>query len=230
MSRPAQIQFLSRFAAAYDPIVQLMGFTPLWQAVAEVAAPVPGERTLDVCTGTGGAALELARRGARVIGLDLAEGMLRRAHGKRINGTRPPSAVFVRMDARRLAFRDRSFPLVTCSMALHEMAAAERQEVLGEIRRVASDRVVIAEYHVPRARGRRLLFQAARFFEYAESDDFSSFIRRAVEERLQQAGFTVDAPRDVGAFRIWPCRVGRSTNGERAPFETAANEGASSER
>src|SRR5512143_2418786 len=184
MSRPTQIQFLSRFAAAYDPVVRFMGFTPLWKAVAEVAAPGRGEWTLDVCTGTGGAALELARRGARVVGLDLAAGMLRRARRKRSDA----APHFVRMDARQLAFADRAFPLVTCSMGLHEMAEAERTGALAEIARVASDRVVIAEYRVPRDARRRLLFRMSRAFEYAESDDFSSFMRRDLGARLEQAG------------------------------------------
>jgi len=208
MSRPAQIRFLSRVAAAYDPVVQLMGFAPLWDAVAEVAAPAPGEWTLDVCTGTGGAALELARRGARVIGLDLASGMLRQACRKRDDGgdATQGNPSFLRMDARRLAFADRSFPLVTCSMALHEMADDERSEVLAEIGRVARDRVVIAEYRVPRGR-KRFLFRAARFFEYAESDDFGSFVRSELSARLERAGLAIDTPRDVGGYRIWPCRV-----------------------
>ncbi len=209
MSRPAQIRFLSRLAAAYDPVVQFMGFAPLWDAVAEVAAPAPGEWALDVCTGTGGAALELARRGARVIGLDLASGMLRRARRKRDNGggalVENPS--FLRMDARRLAFADRSFSLVTCTMALHEMAEEERGQVLAEIGRVARDRVVVAEYRVPQGRRNGFLFRAARLFEYAESDDFGSFVRQELSARLQGAGFALDAPRDVGGYRIWPCRV-----------------------
>jgi ubiquinone/menaquinone biosynthesis C-methylase UbiE len=203
MSRPAQIQFLSRFASAYDPVVQLMGFAPLWRAIAEVSAPSPGECVLDVCTGTGGAALELARCGARVIGLDLAEGLLRRACRKRV-GSEP---LFVRMDARHLAFPDRAFPLVTCSMALHEMAEVERQQVLREIGRVARDRVVIAEYRVPADRARGMLFRASVLYEYIESDDFEHFVRCDFGGRLEQAGFAVDVPCDIGAYRIWPCRV-----------------------
>jgi ubiquinone/menaquinone biosynthesis C-methylase UbiE len=72
MSRPAQIELLSRFAFAYEPTVRLIGFPALWQSVAEAAQPRRGEWGLDVCTGTGGAARELARRGVRVVGLDLA--------------------------------------------------------------------------------------------------------------------------------------------------------------
>ena len=206
MSRPAQIKFLSRFAAAYDPVVRFMGFTPLWKAVADVAAPTPGEWTLDVCTGTGGAALELSNRGARVVGLDLATGMLRQARRKR-SAAAPEAPYFVRMDARRLAFADRSFPLVTCSMALHEMAEGERTGALAEMSRVSSNRVVIAEYRVPRHRRRRMLFRMSRMFEYAESDDFGGFVRRDLGARLAQAGLVVGDAHDVGAYRIWACRL-----------------------
>lgn len=210
MSRPAQIQLLSRFAGAYDPVVALMGFPPLWKAIAAIADPAPGECALDVCTGTGGAALELARRGARVTGLDLAPGLLRRArrktngNGANGHGLRPH---FVRMDARRLGFRTGAFPLVTCSMALHEMAEEERGEVLREIARVAAGRVVIAEHRVPDDPCGALLFRVARVFEYLESDDFERFVRLDFRQRLEGAGFAVDAgARDVGGYRIWTCR------------------------
>jgi ubiquinone/menaquinone biosynthesis C-methylase UbiE len=209
MSRRAQIAFLSRVARAYDPVVRFMGFEPLWRVIAEVAAPVPNEHALDVCTGTGGAAMELARRGARVVALDLAHGMLRQAHRKRGvlgNGVKP---LFVRMDARQLAFPNRFFPLVTCAMALHEMAEAERAQVLSEIFRVAHDRVVVAEYRVPRLQGPGLRFRLKRLYEYVESDDFEGFVRHDVASRLAGAGFTVGSPRDVGAYRVWPCRVNR---------------------
>jgi ubiquinone/menaquinone biosynthesis C-methylase UbiE len=209
MSRAAQIHFLSRLAGAYDPVVHLMGFAPLWRAIAEVAAPRLGERALDVCTGTGGVALELARRGARAIGIDLASGMLQRARRKR-DDERSPNVVFLSMDARQLAFGDRTFSLVTASMALHEMAEAERAHVLREIARVADDRVVIAEYRVPQDPSRRLLFCAARLFEYFESDDFRSFVARDFGERLERAGCAPQASRDVGGYRIWSCRVRRS--------------------
>ncbi len=206
MSRPTQIEFLSRFAAAYDPVVYCMGFSPLWKAIADVATPAAGEWALDVCTGTGGAALELAHRGAHVVGLDLAAGMLRQAQRK-LNGSAARGPYFVRMDASRLAFADRSFPLVTCSMGLHEMADGERTRTLAEIARVTSHRVVIAEYRVPPDPPQRLLFRMRRAFEFAESDDFGGFMRANLEERFAQAGLWVDAALDVGAFRIWSCQL-----------------------
>ncbi len=201
------MKFLSRWARAYDPVVRLMGFAALWRGIVQVAAPDPGQRVLDVCTGTGGAALELIGGGARVVGVDLAEGMLRQAVRKGGDDGLRARPLLARMDAALLGFPDGSFSLVTCSMALHEMAEAEREQVLREIRRVASDRVVIAEYRVPADCSRSLLFRVARFFEYIESDDFESFVRCGVNGRLERAGFLVGPPRDVGAYRIWPCRV-----------------------
>jgi ubiquinone/menaquinone biosynthesis C-methylase UbiE len=208
VSRPAQIDFLSRFAGAYDPVVALLGFPRLWRAMANCAAPAPAETALDVCTGTGGVALELARRGARVLALDLGAGMLRRALQKRsANACAGVEARFVRMDARRLAFPDRAFPLVTCAMALHEMAETERGRVLDEIRRVACGRVIVAEYRVPAPGAARLAFRAAHVYEYWESDDFASFVERDFGDRLAAAALAVDAVRDVGAYRVWVCRV-----------------------
>ena len=206
MSRRSQIEFLSRFAGAYDSVVQLLGFESLWQAVADVAAPRAGERSLDVCTGTGGVALELARRGAEVFGIDLASGMLRHAVRKREDAD-ARNAHFVRMNARHLAFSDGTFPLVTVSMALHEMAEPERVAVLGEVRRVASERVVVAEYRVPRARASAWIFRAKHCFEYLESDDFERFMQHDVKDRLTSVGLIPDGRLDVGSYRIWACRV-----------------------
>jgi ubiquinone/menaquinone biosynthesis C-methylase UbiE len=207
VSRPRYIRFLSRAAPLYDPIVRAMGFVPLWKTLAERADARPGMACLDVCTGTGGAALALAGTGAAVVAVDAADGMLRRAKRK-TRASAPGAGVHLaRMDARRLGFADASFPLVTCSMAIHEMAEAERGTVLAELRRVASDRVLVADYRVPRSRARGLLFRALHAFEYLESDDFVGYTAREMGERLEAADFRVEEPFDAGAYRIWPCRV-----------------------
>lgn len=206
MSRPAQIRFLSQVAAAYDPVVARLGFGSLWRQMAEHGAPARGARCLDVCTGTGGVALALAAQGAHVVGLDLAPGMLHRAVRKaRARGV-DDHVRFVHGDARCMAFPDRAFELVTCCMALHEMAEAERATVLGEIARVAGTRVVVAEYRVPAGALARRWFSLRHCFEYLESDDFPAFLRRDVGSRLEAAGLAIAAVRDAGRFRLWRCR------------------------
>ena len=79
--------------------------------------------------------------------------------------------------------------------------------VLRELRRVAGDRVLVADYRVPSRGWRRLLFRMARAFEYVESDDFEGFAAGDLGGRLAAAGFDVGPPCDVGPYRIWPCRV-----------------------
>jgi len=116
---------------------------------------------------------------------------------------------WVRMDARRIAFRDDSFGLVVCAMSLHEMSEEERGQVLGEIKRVASDQVLVADYRIPTAGWQRLLFQVFRAFEHLESEDFEGFASLDVRERLEGAGLVVEPPWDVALYRIWPCRVAR---------------------
>jgi ubiquinone/menaquinone biosynthesis C-methylase UbiE len=207
MSRSGQVPLLSLAAPLYDSVVCAMGFPTLWESLAERVAP--GSRCLDVCTGTGGVALALARRGSHVIGLDVAAGMLAQARKKARAARVVGRTHWLRMDARRLAFPDGSFENVTCSMALHEMAEDERGAVLRELRRVASERVLVADYRVPANPWSGLLFRIARSYEYLESYDFEGFASGDFGARLERAGFGVDTPWDEGSYRVWPCRVSR---------------------
>jgi ubiquinone/menaquinone biosynthesis C-methylase UbiE len=209
MPRPGRIRFLSRTAPFYDPAVRPLGFGRLWRAVTESAASEAGSRCLDVCTGTGGVAVALARRGSRVVGFDLSSGMLRHARRKARAAGVAERAHWVRMDARRIALRDDSFPVVVCAMSLHEMAEEERGEVLGEIRRVASDKVVVADYRAPTAGWQRVLFWFFKLFERLESEDFDGFMSTDLREPLEGAGLVVEPPRDSALYRIWSCRVSR---------------------
>src|ERR1700677_2591502 len=77
-----------RLAGVYDPMNTAMtaGLHHRWrERAAELAHVGPGDRALDVATGTGDLAIELARRvsrGGQVVGCDFAEGMLDRARAK----------------------------------------------------------------------------------------------------------------------------------------------------
>lgn len=61
---------------------------------------------LDLCCGTGQVGAEMARRGYNVLGVDIAEGMVRRCQ---LREPQLPAAV---MDATKLGLRSRSFDLV----------------------------------------------------------------------------------------------------------------------
>jgi demethylmenaquinone methyltransferase/2-methoxy-6-polyprenyl-1,4-benzoquinol methylase len=55
-----------------------------WKArLVDLAAPSPGQRALDLATGTGDIAFALAARGVRVVGLDITQRMIELAAARR---------------------------------------------------------------------------------------------------------------------------------------------------
>jgi len=85
-----------------------------------LAAPRPGERALEVGTGTGHFALDLTRRGLDVVGVDISAPMLAAAASKDI------ATHWLRGDAAALPCCACSFDLVLCVTALEFVANRER--------------------------------------------------------------------------------------------------------
>ena len=95
-----------------------------------------GTRVVDLGTGTGATAAVAAGRGARPVGVDLAEGMVEAA--RRLH----PELEFVQGDAEALPFPDCGFDAAVAGFVLNhiphpERAAAELHRVLGPGGRVA---------------------------------------------------------------------------------------------
>jgi ubiquinone/menaquinone biosynthesis methyltransferase len=154
----------ARIAPRYDLIndLQSFGLHRLWkQRVIRLARPQPGERALDLCCGTGDLALGLAGRGAQVYGVDFSQPMLQVAAQR--SGKAHPS--FVRGDAQRIPFRDRSFHIVTVGYGLRNLASWETG--LREMQRVAlaGGRLVVLDFGKPdNAVWRALYFGYLRMF------------------------------------------------------------------
>jgi len=96
----------------YDRYASLLSFgqDPRWRRflVSRTDAG-PGDRVLDVATGTGAVALELVRqKGCTVVGVDQSEGMLETAR-RRVNG----SVELVQASAEQLPFDDGEFDALT---------------------------------------------------------------------------------------------------------------------
>jgi ubiquinone/menaquinone biosynthesis C-methylase UbiE len=100
---------------------------------------------LDVATGPGIVLAEIARSRAAVglVGIDLSPGMVQEARA-RLDAAGARAHVLV-MDAEHLAFRHRSFDLVTLSRAY---LLPQREAVLGEVHRVLQPggTIAIAEF------------------------------------------------------------------------------------
>jgi demethylmenaquinone methyltransferase/2-methoxy-6-polyprenyl-1,4-benzoquinol methylase len=135
-----------RIARVYDLMNSVMtaGMHHRWrERAADLANVGPGSTALDVATGTGDLAVELARRGAEVTGSDFAPAMLEIARRK------APGLRFEEGDALDLAQPDGSFDAVTVGFGARNFADLDRG--LAEMTRVAKPggRVVVLEITTP---------------------------------------------------------------------------------
>ena len=142
-----------RIAGVYDVMNRLMtgGLDARWrERAADLAALRPGDRALDVATGTGDLALALAARvrpSGEVIGSDFSEGMLVRARDK-ARGT--PGLRFEWANALSLPYEDGEFHAATVGFGARNFS--DRRRGLAEMARVVAPggRVVVLEITTPR--------------------------------------------------------------------------------
>lgn len=102
-----------KIAEKFD--VFLPQIAPVGEALLRALAVAPGDKVLDLASGTGEPALTLARRQphAVITGIDAAEGMVRVAQ-KKVAAERLTNVSFRAMPAERLDFADASFDKALC--------------------------------------------------------------------------------------------------------------------
>lgn len=141
-----------RVAGFYDLLNSAMtaGLHHRWRERAvDIAGVGPGSRVLDVASGTGDLAFELARRvapGGEVVGSDFSEGML--AHARR-KASAYPNVRFEWGDALELSYADDSFDAATVGFGARNFSDLGRG--LAEMVRVVrpGGRVVVLEFTTP---------------------------------------------------------------------------------
>jgi demethylmenaquinone methyltransferase/2-methoxy-6-polyprenyl-1,4-benzoquinol methylase len=139
-----------RVAQRYDVMNDLMslGLHRVWKAfTVSVARPRPGERFLDVASGSGDLAVALARKlapGGEVWLTDINRSMLERGRDRVLDrGLLAPS---VQCDAERLPFPGRYFDGVTVAFGLRNMT--HKEAALAEMTRVLKPggRLLVVEF------------------------------------------------------------------------------------
>jgi demethylmenaquinone methyltransferase/2-methoxy-6-polyprenyl-1,4-benzoquinol methylase len=142
-------------APTYDRYAAVLSYgqDPRWRRflVSRIEAG-PGDRVLDVATGTGAVARELVRRkGCRVVGVDQSPEMLAEA-ARRTGGC----VELVEADARALPFADGEFDGVTFTYLFRYVD--DPAAVLAELARVVRRRGTLAglEFGLPRGAWRGL--------------------------------------------------------------------------
>ena len=138
-----------RIAPRYDALNRLLtaGLDRRWRRSALAAVDVgPGDRVLDLACGTGDLIDLAAARGAHVLGVDMALGMLRVARRRGVAGA------IVQGDAAGLPLPDAWASVLCCGFALRNFVSLDT--VLREMARVLAPggRLVLLEVDRPERR------------------------------------------------------------------------------
>ncbi len=144
-----------RVAPRYDFLNRLLSFRRdvAWRRfTARQAGLGPGGSVLDVATGTGDLAFDLAAvvgREGRVVGLDLTEEMLVRARRKADKLGLGDVCTFVQGNALDLPFGENEFDAATIAFGLRNVV--DRERCLLEMKRVVrpGGRVLVLEFSRP---------------------------------------------------------------------------------
>ena len=128
-------RLFATIADRYDLITVLLSYgqDQRWKRkLVAMAAPRAGSRAVDLATGTGDIAFQLAAAGADVVGLDVTHRMIELAHAKAGAINRAPS--FLVGDMVALPFADDSFDLATAGYGLRNVP--DLRAAINEIHRV----------------------------------------------------------------------------------------------
>lgn len=154
--------------------------------------PGPSRTILDVGTGTGRAAIGLARAGARVIGLDASAEMLGVGRTRAADaGLRLGLAV---ADGHKLPLADRSVDAAVCLRVI--MHTIDWRQVVAELCRVSRWRVVV---DFPSSRSFAALESAIRRRRQARGEAVEAY--RVLAERDVAAAFAAQGFRVTGVTR-----------------------------
>jgi ubiquinone/menaquinone biosynthesis C-methylase UbiE len=168
---------------------------------------------LDVGTGTGRAALLLARGGARVTGVDASEQML--AVARQRAADEGVKAAFQLGDAHDLAFPDRAFDVAVSLRLL--MHTPKWQRCISELCRVA-DRLVIVDY--PSATSAALIESTMRRILHRAgmaTEPYQVFRQRTIKEAFESCGFQI---RSVHRLFVLPIALHKAIGSRRLTVAT----------
>jgi demethylmenaquinone methyltransferase/2-methoxy-6-polyprenyl-1,4-benzoquinol methylase len=161
----------------------------LRRRLAQMAAGDAEGPALELCCGTGGVTIELARRFEQVIGVDLSPEMLSRAH-RRMRRHGVDNVTLREAEVSTLKIPDRSVAAVVISLGLHELPAWIRGQVLERAARwlQPGGRFVICDYVLPKNRA------LAAFFRWIgriviEEEHFDEYLAFDIAQHLRGLGY-----------------------------------------
>lgn len=190
--------FFSKWAKLYDYEKYLLFL--LRRNAAKFLNSTSPLKILDVATGTGAQAYELAKLGHDITGIDLSNEMLEQAKKK----SRPELKLhFQQADATGLPFKDNFFDASSISFGLHDMSYKIDILVLEEMKRVTKKdgKMLVVDYMEPRKH-----FVAKfshRIVSLYETINYKPFIERGLDAILNDVGLNIrESTNFLGIFQI----------------------------
>lgn len=218
----------------YDKVAAILSFgqDPRWRrTIVEQIAAQPGERVLDVATGTGMVAEALVKRwGCEVVGVDQSPEMLEGARARaRHDATLASRLTLVKGEAERLPFEDGELDHLTFTYLLRYVD--DPRATMCELARVvrAGGRIASLEFGVPGLQPWRALWeiyvrvglpalgrlvsrewaQTGRFLARSIPDFYARYPLEAVAAMWREAGIDAVSVREMslgGGVVMWGCR------------------------
>ena len=159
------------------------------RVLTEFLGDVAGHQILDMATGTGRAALALAKRGARVTGVDASREMLSVARARAAEAAL--AIEFVEGDAYALTFADRAFDEVVCLRML--MHVPDWRTALSELCRVTQHRIVFDYPALTSTAALQAVWRRAALAAGRKVEAYRVFSTRDIARELDRHGFRVVA-------------------------------------
>jgi len=174
----------------------------------------PGDRALDICTGTGtllGYLMERVGDRGLVVGVDFSAGMLRVSTQK----IKAPQVYRIQADVRALPFKPGTFDAVTCAHAFYEVKGESQGRFLEGVRELLRPGrpFLMMEHEVPEIPLIRVLF----YLRLLSMGPARALEILKHEAELLGAHFPSvrKIPTPTGRSKIWICTTGFADDGGR---------------
>ncbi|MDD6207643.1 MAG: class I SAM-dependent methyltransferase [Clostridiales bacterium] len=149
------------------------------------------DKILDLCTGTGTNAVNIAKRNAsvKIVGVDLSKDMLIIARSK-AKKEKLSNIKFCQMDAANMKFKNECFDKILLSLVLHETEESLAASMMTEAIRVLKPdgEIIITEWERSKEFMKKILFFP---IEVLEPKPYKSFIVKDLDSYFKEFGLSV---------------------------------------
>ena len=149
------------------------------------------DKILDLCTGTGTNAINIAKRNkaAKIAGIDLSKHMLKIAKAK-VREENLSNVKLYQMDATMMKFHDECFDKILISLVLHEIDETLAASMIKEAIRVLKPdgEIIITEWERSKELLKKIIFLP---IEVLEPKPYKSFVVKDLKKYFAEFGLTI---------------------------------------